>query len=142
LEIALGADVFTRATPIRGRSLLMRLRDDAFDPVVATECTAASDSYASEPDAAGYTTAVYEKDAKLIVMSDPWRVENREWPTNVALTETLRSGQRTWTNVKMGHDVAWLYDLAADPHEDHDRAAENGPAVARLKSRVADRLSC
>jgi hypothetical protein len=141
LEVALGAGVFERNLPIRGRSLVSRIRENDFDPVQVTETTVAPDGYASEPLAAGHAKAVYWRRYKLILMPDPWRVVDQNWPTNVPLDGSL-PGRAARANPRLGREVAWLYDIAADPHERDDLAPAHPDTVAAMKRLVGDRWSC
>jgi hypothetical protein len=141
LEVALGAGVFERNLPIRGRSLVSRIRENDFDPVQVTETTVAPDGYASEPLAAGHAKAVYWRRYKLILMPDPWRVVDQNWPTNVPLDTSL-PGRAAKVNPRLGREVAWLYDIAADPHERDDLAPALPDTVAAMRRLVGDRWSC
>lgn len=141
LEIALGPGVFERDLPIRGRSLIARIRERSFDAVHVTESMVAPDGYASEPEAAGHAKAVYWRNLKLILMPDPWRVRSGGWPTNLPLDAVL-GAPGTPRNERMGTDLAWLYDLDADPDEVRDLAPSRPETVAALRRLLADQWSC
>jgi arylsulfatase A-like enzyme len=142
LEIALGPGVFTRELPIRGRSLLERIRRKAFDPVLVSEGMAAPDGYRVEPEAAGHAKAVYQGRSKLILLPDPWRVRNPYWPSNVPLHQAFPEKGQAPTNERLGREVGLLFDLAADPHETRDLAPSDAPTVAALKKAVAEGWGC
>jgi arylsulfatase A-like enzyme len=141
LDVSLGAGVFTRDLPIRGRSLVARMRENAFDPVQVTEATVAPDNYPSEPDAAGEAKAVYWLRYKLILMPDPRRVTDRNWPRNFPIDRPIPGAPGATENPRLGRQLAWLYDIEADPQERDDLAPTHPEMVAAMK-RLVGNWSC
>ncbi len=107
VDLGLGPGVFERSLPVRGRSLVDRLRTGDFQEVVVAEASVLPDAYVIRPGAAGYCKAVYMGSLKLICIPEPRAVrEYKKWPATVRLEDT-------------GHEridpVAMLYDLATVP---------------------------
>src|SRR6185436_7647440 len=66
LELGVGKDVFRRAEPIRGMSIVDRVIHDSYDPVVVSECALRPETYTAAPGRAGYVKAFYDAGQKLI----------------------------------------------------------------------------
>ena len=142
LDVGLGPGVFERDLPVRGRGLVSRIRENDFDPVQVTESMVAPDGYASEPEAGGHSKAVYWRNLKLILMPDPRRVRDLNWPNNLPLDAPFSKPRGAIENDRMGRELAWLYDLEADPHETLDLAKGRPETVATLKRLLGDQWSC
>ena len=125
VDLALGPGVFRSDGPVRGKSLLERLERNEFEELVASESALVPDSYHSQPGAAGYSRAVYQGTLKLLEAPELYRL------SRARIVGTSRIGPET-TEGRLPA-LLELYDLASDPHEQHDLATQRPELAARLK---------
>ncbi len=133
VDLGLGPGVFERALPVRGRSLVDRLRTRDFQQVLVAESSVLPDTYAIRPGAAGYCKAVYTGSLKLICIPEPRAVRgHKTWPATVRVEDTRH---------EKIDPLALLYDLATDPHESADLAASEPQVIDQLQ-RLLSGWSC
>jgi arylsulfatase A-like enzyme len=142
LELALGPDVFERELPVRGQSLVERLRRGAFEDVLVAEASLTPDTYSVQPSSAGYSKAVYAGDLKLILAPELWKVAENAWPIHARLDVSWPGQAKAPTREKLEEPLMLLYDLARDPHERRNLAAERAADVARLRDLAAGSWDC
>jgi arylsulfatase A-like enzyme len=139
VELGLGPGTFERSLPVRGQSLLSRLRNRSFEPYVVAEAAWGPSSYRFLPGAMGYSKAVVEGRSKLLHVPKAYLPEPGApgWPITLPLgadVSTLPAPRPALQNLPQGIDL--LFDLREDPHERDDLAARRPEEVARLKSLV------
>jgi arylsulfatase A-like enzyme len=133
VDLALGPGSFRADPPLRSRSLVERLERNEFDEVLVSESALVPDSYRVLPEAAGYSRAVYQGTLKLLEAPELYRM-SRERVTGLSRIGPEAGESRLAPLLE-------LYDLAADPHETRDLAAQRPEQVARLR-RAAGDWSC
>jgi len=137
LELGVGTDVFERELPIRGRSLLERVRENRFESLLVSESSLLPAGYDVRPDLIGYAKAVYENGEKLVYAPEPYRVDGL-WPNIWRLGEP-RSGAGEPSPPEYARSPdPWveLYDLTSDPREEHDLAAESPQRIRQIVDRL------
>jgi arylsulfatase A-like enzyme len=135
VEVGLGAGVFERGLPVRGRSLLDRIRSNDFERTLVSECSLGPTSSDVFPNTAGYAKAVYDGDLKLI--HAPRLYGTRQGPGGWPIFTRLGG---TWTGSPpppllepLSEPLELLYDLGRDPKEMRNLARERTRDVDRLK---------
>jgi len=137
LELGVGKDVFERELPIRGRSLLERIRSGRFESLLVSESSLLPAGYDVRPDLIGYAKAVYEDGEKLVYLPEPYRVDG-PWPNTWRLGEPRSEAGAPAAPAYTRLPDPWvqLYDLASDPLEERDLTAERPDEVRRIVERL------
>ena len=137
LELGLGPSVFERELPIRGLSLVTRLRARSFEPYLLAESAVGPNPYDVAPGTLGYTKAVLAGGLKLIHAPELFRTPRAAagWPI------TVRPGEWPFAQPRPALDrvpepLNLLYDLSRDPHERINLAEERPADVGRLQALV------
>jgi arylsulfatase A-like enzyme len=123
VDLGVGPDVFTRERPVRGDSLIYRLRENEFEPVVVAESSLFPRSYRIQPEVIGYCKAVYTGSLKLIAVPDARVTDDYK---------ALVKGRLEDSSTASTEPLAELYDLAADPHETTNLASPRAQVVEEL----------
>jgi hypothetical protein len=141
VELAVGRGVFERELPVRGQSIVDRLRERRFETVFVAEASMVPDTYDVLPSVAGYSKAIYSGDLKLIFSPRLLRMAQDAWPVLARLTGDwlLETPPPAFEDV--GEPLALLYDLREDPHERHNLAPTHPEEVERLRA-LAGAWSC
>jgi arylsulfatase A-like enzyme len=138
VELGVGRGVFQRDLPVMGRSLLERIDDNAFEPVLVAESSLLPAALHDWPDLAAYAKAIYAGEHKLIAAATPYRGPKGDyWPTAVRLGEDWPFSEPRPAYLRLERPLAQLYDLARDPHERHNLAERLPEVVERLRGLVA-----
>jgi arylsulfatase A-like enzyme len=142
VDLALGPGVFEREQPVRGRSLIERLERGEFEPVLVSESALLPAGYDESPNVVAYAKAVYEGNMKLVYAPTTYRLEGF-WPNDVRLgDERPHPGTPLPAYRRLAEPLLMLYDLAKDPSESHNLAAEQPDLVKRMVGQLAGRWSC
>jgi hypothetical protein len=138
LDLGLGPSVFARDLPIRGLSLVARLRAQSFEPYLLAEAALGPNPYKTAPGTLGYAKAVLAGNQKLIQASDLFRTPPGApgWPITVRLGEGWPLPPPRPALERLPEPLTLLYDLAQDPYERVNLAAERPADVERLKALV------
>jgi arylsulfatase A-like enzyme len=147
LDLGLGADVFERELPIRGQSLIRRLRNNTFDDLLVTEAALLPMPYQEWPGVVAYSKAVYADGMKLIFAPKLLQIADGKtwWPFQLRLDAeptAWEQGQRPPEHEALAGPLALLYDLTADPAERRNLAKKAPETVARLRDLVDGSWSC
>lgn len=126
VDLGLGRGVFRSDPPARGESLVERLERSEFDEALVSESALVPDSYRALPGAAGYSRALYSGAFKLLQAPELYRLTRQQ------VSGTTRLGPGTAGDRLPALEE--LYDLASDPHEQHDLSRARPAVVARLKA--------
>lgn len=139
VELALGPGVLQRPEPVRGLSLVRRLREKLFDRVLITESALRPESYRYMPGVVGYSKAIYDGDEKLILAPDLYT----QPPGVRQLSFRLdRPGGAAALGLAKAGSLTLLYDLAGDPLEAVNLAAQRPASVARLTRMLDGTWDC
>jgi len=143
VDVGLGTGVFERSLPIRGRSLLERIRQDDFERVLLSECSLGPSPHDVLGDTAGYAKAIHESELKLIHAPRLYRTRQggSGWPVSSRLDAAWTGPDPRPTLEALSESLDLLYDLAEDPREVRNLAAERRGEVERLR-RIPSAWTC
>jgi arylsulfatase A-like enzyme len=136
VESAVGRGVFKRWLPIRGRSLVTRIANNAFERVLVSESSLIPAGYRRDSNLIGYAKAVYSGNDKLIYVSEPLRVRGF-WPN----LRRLDSGPEA-KRASAAEPWERLFDLASDPLEQHDLSKSRPERVREIAGRLGGYWRC
>jgi len=144
VQLGLGRGVFERDLPVRGGSLIDRLRADHFEPFLVSESAVMPDGYREWPRVAAYAKAVYEGRWKLVFAPGGFEVLNAEfWPSDVRLGGEPKEGRGVLPeHRRIDVSLVQLFDLEADPAALRDVAGDHPEVVGRLRERIAGSEHC
>lgn len=135
VQLALGQGVFERSLPVRGESLVDRVMRERFDALVVSESSLLPVAYSLRPRLIGYARALYHDCFKLIRVEQPLQVGDEGWP----LDRRLEDRPSRWPFARPSFEqpartLELLFDLAADPYEQHDLSQAHPELAAQLEA--------
>jgi hypothetical protein len=135
-ELALGADVLRRALPVRGLSLLERVRSRRFDPVVVSECSLLPIAYEDRPRLIGYARAAWRDGLKLLSVDSPVELgDGATWPLDGRLDRPPGLfGLSRVSYRRPPLTLRRLYELGSDPFERRDLSAERSALLGSIEA--------
>lgn len=133
VDLGLGAGVFQRPLPVRGRSLLDRIRESDYESVIVAESAMRPATYKNFPNVTGYSKAVYAGRFKLIHAPHAQAVGDGSLSYEGRLANGDANGKATQPG-----PVTLLYDLDADPHERRNLATRMPAKVTELAGLIDD----
>ena len=138
VELGVGQGIFERSHPVRGRSLVSRLRNRSYEPYVIAEAAWGPSSHRVAPGAMAYSKAVIAGGWKLVHAPEVYQTPPGApgWPVRVRLGETWSLPAPGPILERRAEGIDFLFDLEADPDERNDLGRQRPEEVARLKALV------
>jgi arylsulfatase A-like enzyme len=135
LELGVGRGAYRRERPVRGTSLVERVEEGRYEPVLVTECALQPGEHDAAPDRAAYVKAFHQPPLKLVYAPQTFEVRtDKSWPFAQTLLAT--------PGLRESGKLELLYDVEADPGETINLAEHRPDVVARLKETSPGPWTC